>query len=288
MTPLQVALLVKGTPATLERDKRNMGYWSYQVPEFSWDCLTPGVNFQATKYDLMFVEDGAPFPDSRGLPSIFMSIDSTLDELHYRTRIDKARRADLVLLDHDSETRFPGCRKVRQWNYCVNDHIFVPSGKSIDVNFRCSSGAHKGYAGGLERDALRGYLSGLCANSGWSYVSGTTGLDLYAIDMGLSKVVVNWPRTPINRPHRIFDAMACRCCIVTAPIPKVPGDGLVLGAHYVEYRDKAELPDILRGLLGGDGWERYADAGHKLVMENHTWEIRAAQLRGIIREEFGF
>jgi len=30
------------------------------------------------------------------------------------------------------------------------------------LNFRCSAGAHKGYAGGRERDELRGYLGALC------------------------------------------------------------------------------------------------------------------------------
>lgn len=286
--PLRIALFVKGTPATLEREKRNMGYWSYPVVPFTWDIFSPGMDFNNKNYDLVFVEDGAPFPDCKGLPSIYLSIDSTLDDVHLSVRKERAVKADLVLLDHDKVERFNVSKKVLQWNYCVNDHVFKPQKeKSIGVNFRCSSGAHKGYAGGKERDEIRSYLNLVCANGGWRYVSGTTGLEPYALDMGFSKVVINWPRTVINRPHRIFDAMACKCCILTGPIPYVIGDNLSKGEHYVEFRNKEELPIFLEGLLWGDGWRSYAEAGYDLVMREHTWKIRAEQLRKIIRKEFG-
>ena len=36
MRPLKVALFVKSSPIAAERDNRNMGGWSFSVPEFTW------------------------------------------------------------------------------------------------------------------------------------------------------------------------------------------------------------------------------------------------------------
>lgn len=296
MKPLKIALVVKGTPATLKRDDRNMGYFSYAVPEFTWEHHVLNKNTSAAvfrAYDLVVVEDsssGLVTHDRHAPPVVFLSIDSTLSDMHYTQRLEHARRADLVLVDHDSPARFASaCSRVLQFPFCVNDHVFYSgtTDKTIDVNFHCASGAHKGHPGGVERDGIRGYLDGVCKDGGYRYVSGTSPLPEYAEEMRRSKVVVNWPRTPINRPHRIFDAMASGACVITGVLPPVIEDMRRVDVHYLEYENKEELPGLLHLALKVGRWKEYAEAGKDLVDKYHTWSIRARQLREIVKREFG-
>lgn len=295
--PLRVALIIKGTPATLKRDDRNMGYWSYSVPEFEWVHMAYKPNdivdvSSFHSYDFVFVEDSGMGLRliNRKKPVVFLAIDSTLSDPHYMGRLATAKQANLVLVDHDKLERFACGVPVRRWAHCVNDKVFHTDPaieRSIDVNFRCASGAHKNHAGGVERETLRGYLHGVCQVHGWSYVSGTAPLPDYAADMRRSRVVVNWPRTPINRPHRIFDAMASGAAVVTGRLPFVDGDGVEAGRHYLEFDVNSELPAVLEEALSCGLWETIASAGHEYVMKHHTWATRAKQLRQMVKEEFG-
>ena len=56
LNPLRVAVIVKNTPASFERDRRNMGMWSYPVDEFTWDFFALGKAF---RLGLQFADQGA-------------------------------------------------------------------------------------------------------------------------------------------------------------------------------------------------------------------------------------
>jgi len=284
-------MVVKPSPGTQERENRNMGWFSYAVPEFTWDHFYLGRYFNRPRgdfkeYDLIYIEDGGNWGSftGGGPPVVYMAFDSTLSEEHYRIRYEQAKRADLVLLDHDRLSRFP---KARRLSFCVNDHVYKPFPKDTDVAYHCMSGKHSGSPGGVERSELRGYLGDFCKSAGYSYRSGAMGLMEYAASMGSARIVVNWPRTLLNRPHRVFDAMACGACLVTGKLPPLPEEHRQVGVNYVEFEKKEELPVILKRLLDTGEWKPIAEAGYKLVMSEHTWQIRARELRQMLEKELG-
>lgn len=291
MRRLHVAVIVKSTANYDARECRNMGHWSYAVDEFSWDFIPLGkgkvidtVDYKARGYDLIFVEDGGSYPDFRGdaIPNVFYSIDSTLsDKHHYLPRLEQARKADLVLVDHDQLERFEPCGKpVRRFLYAVNDHLFYPREKSIDVNFQCGGGSP-------ERAAMRVKLNAICKAHGWSYRSGTAPLAEYAENMGRSKVVVVIPRTPTNRPHRLRDAQSCGASILSASLPDVSGEVLREGIDYYPLESHRSIEEWLTELVGFDGcWETQA-AHNQQVSQAHTWTARSRELRLLLSQELG-
>lgn len=111
MKPLRVAVIVKNTPAAFRRESRNMGMWSYAVPEFTWEFFSPGKTFHLNRatfkkqgYDLIFHEDGGAWGKFTGgeIPYVYYAIDSTLtEEHHYKPRYEQAKQADLTLVDHE-------------------------------------------------------------------------------------------------------------------------------------------------------------------------------------------
>ena len=273
-----------------------MGYFSYDVPEFTWEHITPGKNFnikwsdyKSHDFDLVFHED-YPYGNIVGLdiPYVFLSIDSTLSDEHYRARFEQARRADLVLVDHDNVNRFFNVNhKTIQFPYCVNDKIFYRDNRerTNDIAYHCSSSAHAGIE---ERKRIRQLLHDLSQKHNWSYRSGILEIHNYAESFRTSKIVVNQSRTPANRPHRIFDAMACGAMVVTSDLPYIQSD-LIHDAHNYEpyYHDK-DLEETIEFYLNNPvEREKIAKKGFDIIMQNHTWAIRAKQLREIINKEFG-
>lgn len=294
MSQLKIALIVKNKPGPHERERRNMGYWSYPVPEFTWDHFSPGKDFNIERFsmfkdfDVIFHEDGGNYGIWVGCnpPVAYLSIDSTLSDNHYHARLGQAKQSDLILVDHDELHRFAGVGPpVRRLGYCVNDHVFTPREKSIDVVYHCSSSSGTGAPGAQERIALRQYLNEICTRYKWTYRSGVAGLDEYAANMGAARIVINLPRTVTNRPHRILDAMAAGACVLTGPIPTVSGDDLQERIHYRTFTNNAELPEIINELLTDHSWTQCAINGHELVTARHTWAQRARELRQIMREE---
>ena len=298
MKPLRVALIIKPN-CSQPGEGRKMGYFSYAVPEFTWQSFSPGsgnVDLRPFKdFDLIYHEDGGNWGeyirDAHTPPVVYMSIDSTLSDTHYQERLKQGSMADMILVDHDKLERFKvGKKPVRRLNYCVNDHLFKPLEKTIDVNFHCASGARKGYPGGNERNELRAQLDGICKELGLSYASGVLGLPEYAEAMGHSRVVVNLPRTPINRPHRVFDAMACEAQLLTGQIPRIPEDKLT-SRELTVFDDIDQLTlsicQTIYQILKDDIVPEKAINGYDLVTNNHTWSIRAQQLRQILSEELG-
>lgn len=300
MKKLKVALICKNESNT-KRNDRAMGYFSYDVPEFEWTHLLPGKNFTINwndfkhqRFDFVFHED-YPYGAIRNLdiPYVFLSIDSTLSDAHYRARFEQARTANLVLVDHDNVNRFFNVtHKVYQFPYCVNDKVFYRTDdhKYRDIVYHCSATAHAGID---ERKRIRRLLHDLSTKHNWSYKSGVLPLDQYATSMRHAKIVVNQSRTPNNRPHRIFDAMACGAMVLTSKLPRIDSDGLFNSEQdwkHIEYLDDFDLEDSLDRALNGKPVNMLnfvADNGYNLVMQNHTWSIRARQLREIINKEFG-
>lgn len=285
---LHVALIVKNAPASFARADRNMGMFSYAVREFTWKHISPGKGvslhtrpLREQGFDLVFHEDGGAWCEYKGgaLPTVYYAIDSTLsDDNHFQPRFEQARKADLVLVDHDELERFEPCGKpVRRLSYCVNDKVFHPEPKTLDVCFHCGGSETRGY--------MRRELSEMCQARGLSYRSGAVSLQEYAADMNRAKVVVNIPRNPRNRPHRIFDAMASRAAVVTAPIPPVSGEARKAGRQYIE-ADCADIPDLARILVENNTWSIPATMGYEWV-QAHTWAARARELRQLLSVELG-
>lgn len=282
---MKVALVVKCSGSTTERDNRNMGYWSYPVPEFEWQHFQfGGKKAYATEmngFDIIFQEDSGPryFKDAK-LPIVYLDIDSTLSTDHLQARLERAAQADLILIDQDGLDKFAHLGvPVRKLNYCVNDHLMKDDDqlRTLDVSFYCG--------GNEERGKIRHMMRKYCPENNISFETGTLHPIDYAKAMARSKIVLNWPRVPTNRPHRVFDAMACGACLVTGPLPDVPGDERVQGRDYVKVETMEDIPTMVKRLLDNDEWQEIAASGKRLVAKYHTWSIRARQLKQILDEE---
>jgi glycosyltransferase involved in cell wall biosynthesis len=296
MKPLRVLLATKGNSrGRFLRDARMVGYWSYGVPEFTWDHLPVwktgepiSMKGGQKKYDLVFVEDGTwPIWKDRCLPVVYHVVDSTLSRgCHFEPRLELAKQCDLVLIEHDRLERFAEAgRPVRRWAYCVNDDLFKDYGleKAVDVCSHFNSGG--GHDGG--RKELGRDLGKWCKEKGYVYRGGCVGGREYAKSFNAAKISANWPRWPENRPHRVLDVMACRSCLLTGPIPDVSGEEREEGRDYVEVPTVADFYPRADELLRSGRWKEIADNGYELVQERHTWAVRAGELRQILSEELG-
>jgi hypothetical protein len=282
MKQLRVAYIIKASPSTAFRDNRNMGYFSYPVPEFEWQHFYSDES-AVNDFDLVIQEDGGPDQCTNvKKPFIFLSIDDTLSDAHLQTRLTRAKTADVILVDHSKLKLFEELGKpVYRFNYCVNDWIMKDYGlpKDVDVSFHCGRNE--------ERIKLRQLLHEYCQANNRIYRSNTMGIEDYAQAMNRSKIVVNWPRTRINRPHRVFDSMACKACLVTGRLPDVSFDNRVSGYHYVECDSFEDIYNSIGELIQSGKWQQIAQNGYDLVHSEHRWSVRAKQLREIIYREFG-
>jgi hypothetical protein len=260
---------------------QNMGMFSYSVDEFVWDYATPDkgsvLHVDDSKYDFIFHEDGGRWCDyDTKLPVIYYSIDSTLSyEHHFLPRLIQARKADLVLVDHDSLDRFSGCKKVMRFGYCANDKLFYKQGSLIDVNFHCGSSP--------ERKILREQLNNLCQDYGYSYVSGVVDIDTYAQRMNNSKLVINWPRNKHNRSHRIVDGIVSGACVITGAHPLV--DNLLPNIHMEIADSLEELLELVKVMLSG-GLYKLTTSNTEPIRHQYTWQYRAKELRELLQCEF--
>jgi len=299
MQPLKVALIIKNSAAPKQRDARNMGYFSYAVPEFEWThfwfAKNTAVDLNTFRdFDLVYHEDttnGVKYHSPGVVPLVFMDIDSTLSERHLHRRRLIAYQADLILVDHAPLNDFSeGRGKVRRLGYCVNDLVFkdYAQNKEVDLSFHCSIGGSKNHPGAKERASIRASLDTYALSKALRYRSGVLGLGDYAQAFNASRVCVNWPRTRTNRPHRVLDVMAARSCLLTGKIPTVDGDGVEDGKHYIGFTDEREMLEKLDWLFEDDTrWQAVTDAGYQHVMNAHTWRHCATRLRKILNEELG-
>jgi len=294
MRPLRVLLACRDNPRS--REARMIGHWSYPVPEFEWDILPVPrwFNLDMTQYegayDLVFHEDtkawGLFNRDPEQLPVVYIARDSTLSDDHYEQRVKQIGRGvvQLVLVDWDRLDRFTGLGPpVRRLSHCVNDRLFrdYGEGKTVDVAF------HMAVKGNPERAVMREAVRELCQRRGWVFDAGVVGGEDYARSFSHSKVTLNMERTPTTRAHRLFDAMACRTCVLTTPEPDVSGEERQAGVHYVEWDGTDDLLRTLTVLLDSGAWEPIAEAGYELARRRHTWAVRARELRAILTETLG-
>jgi glycosyltransferase involved in cell wall biosynthesis len=292
MRPLRVALVHRDSDRCT--DKRMVGIWSYDVPEFSTAHFAVKRGFVldradfAGDFDLIFYEDGklhGRFVGPTAIPVVYYVVDSTLSGEHYEKRREQAAQADLVVVDHDELGRFrwPGGPPVRRLSHCVNDRLFRDYGeeRTVDVSFHCRT------KGSTERAKLAEWLAVLCGRSGYRYRTGTLYDEDYPRGFNRSRLTVNLTRTPGNRPHRIFDAMACRTCVVTNRLRDVSDEVRRAGMDYVEYADRDGLAAAIAELLHNDAWRDVAERGYQLVQEHHTWAVRARELRRLLQAELG-
>ena len=292
---MHIAVIVKGEVA-IKRNDRPMGYFSYSVKEdagFTWAFIAPGKRFvidtkklRAEGFDLIIHEDfGTPgtYVGDK-IPMVYLDIDSTLSDYHYQTRRSIAAQAALILVDQAPLDAFScvGTQQVYRFNYCVNDRAFTPGvpqeQRDLDVVL------HQVKGDSWTRQLLRFAAPEACKGLGVSFLGGVVGMPQYAQDFGRAKVVLNWPRATTNRPHRVFDAMACGAAVLTGPLPDVSEDDRRPGEHYRVYQDWAGLTRQLHSLVLDGEWREVAAAGQRLVLERHTWAIRARQLRAILQE----
>jgi hypothetical protein len=293
MKPLHVAVLTKATsPNRFDRINRSWGLWTYDVPEFTWEIMPTWKweeydteRLKAGGFDLAFLEDGAWAKfEGDAIPTAFYIVDSTVSEDHYRQRLNQCPHVDLLLLDHDRPERFEMGIPVRQLSHCVNDTIFKDYGqKQVDI------ASHMNTGGVCEqgRKELGRVLREWCKERGYSYRGGTLGTEHYARSLSEARIAVNWPRNPNNRSHRVLDGMACRSCLVTGPVPDVPGEIRVSGRDYVQAADFEEFFYQVSDLLDNKRWREIADNGYECIQKHHTWRVRAGQLRQILNEEIG-
>src|SRR5690606_12639874 len=98
------------------------------------------------------------------------------------------------------------------------------------------------------------------------------------------RVVINLPQTPMNRPHRVLDAMASGAALLTGVLPEVSGEDLQEGWHYEHFKDDEECRWALDWLLSGN-WSETANLGYREVMERHTWAARSRQLIDLLQSK---
>ena len=290
MRTLSVALVHRNSPRLL--GQRMIGAWSYPVAEFDWAHYAVGREFTlnkndlAKRHDIIIYEDGkveGRFVGGANIPLCYVVVDSTLSQSHYKIRLSQAAQADLILIDHDRLSKFRILGKpVHRFSHCVNDRLFrdYELDKIIDVGFYCR---FKGYR---PRQRLHERLADFCASRGYRYDAGTKIGEEYARAFNRTKISVNLSRTADNRPHRIFDAMACKTCVLTSCLPSVSGEYRTEGVHYWEYRDIEELFVAIDNLLDSGWWYDIAEAGYDLIQEYHTWTVRAKELRQTLAEVF--
>ena len=291
MKPLRVALVHRDNPRAMEH--RSVGWWAYPVPEFVWTHVPVSNGFVldvrdlARKHDLVVWEDHRAYgtlTNRDALPIAYVIVDSTAGQAQFDMRYEYARQADLLLVDHDQPGRFSGLgKRARRLGYCVNDQFYRDYGeeKTVDVCFHF----HPSPDGARTR--LHEWLDGFCKQRGYVYAGGKRSGEEYPRGFNRAKVSVNLCQTPTNRPHRVFDSMACRTCLLTSKLPYVSGEEDVReGVHYADFTDTEDCGRRIVALLELGAWQGMADAAHELVMRRYTWTALAGRLRQTLLDEF--
>jgi hypothetical protein len=269
-----------------------VGFWAYDVPEFKVTHYGTAKEFTwhrskfAGAHDIIIREDYKCYGEIVGdadIPLCYYAVDSPASEDHYQRRCRVANGSDLILVEQDRLERFAHLgAEVRRFGYCVNDRFFRDYGlpKTTDVGMY--------YMPTPGREKLNEWLTGFCGKRGYVYRKGKRiPGDSYPRAFNKSKISVNLSFNENCRPHRVFDAMACRSCLVTNPLPDVSGEAREVGFHYLEFEDHDHLGRVIDDLLTTGLWKEISDAAYDLVMERHTWKTRAGELRETLYEVFG-
>lgn len=283
MNPIRVLLVHRDSDVY----RHLTGWWSYPVDEFQWTALKVTrnnfiVDMQTIEPqpDLVVLDDWI-WGEFKNLktPLAYVIVDSARSAAQFERNRIQARFADLILSDSDDLWRFKAWGKpARRFAYAVNEQLFMPRDKVYDVAFLCWPTD--------DRRIVQEWCDDICKRHNWRFLTGKYEWQLYAQALSSAKVIVHRSYVKAARSWRVFDVMACRGCLLSSPLPDVSGDGLIAGEHYRTYNNAASLESELIYLLNDGRWEQIGAAGYRHVMENHTWRIRAAQLRETLREVF--
>lgn len=273
--------------------QRAVGFWAYNVPEFEVTHYGTRKEFTwhrsqfAGVHDIIIREDYKCYGEiinDADVPLCYYSVDSPASQDHYERRCRVAQGSDLILVEQDRLERFAHLgSEVRRFGYCVNDKFFRDYGlpKTTDVGMYFIMRPP-------ERVRLNDWLTKFCGKRGYIYRSGKRiPDDSYPRAFNETKININLGANEHCRPHRVFDAMACRSCLVTNPLPAVSGEVREANSHYLEFEDHNHLGRIIDNLLASGRWKDIANASYDLVMKHHTWQTRAGELRQTFNEVFG-
>ena len=290
MKPLRIALIHADNP---HQYTRAVGFWSYEVPEFEVHHCGTKRDFtmrrsQFEGYDIILREDHACYGEiinDADIPLCYYVVDTPAMIEKYRLRCKVAVGCDLILVEQDRLERFEHLgAEVRRFGYCINDRLYYDYGmeKSIDIiNYYIRRDQ--------PRNELNLWLLKFCRERGYSYQSGKRLRMDYPHGMNQARITINLSYNENCRPHRIFDAMGTRSCVVTSTLPDVSGEYRKAGLHYEEFGfiDWAGLAETIEHLLESGRWETIANDAHEMVMKHHTWSVRAKELRETFNEVFG-
>jgi len=283
MRPLRVALIHRNSPRVMET--RMVGWWSYAVPEFVVTHYVVGRGFRLDRDELAKAHDMAVYEDAKifgtfsgkaEIPIFYHAVDSTALEGHYQHRLSEGSKCDVILVDHDKLERFEiSGRPVFRFGYCINDHLFYDYEleKTVDVSFHCNAKDCP------ERVNVMLFLADFCKERNYVFVAGQRDWIEYAKAFNRSKITVNVSVAPPNRPHRVFDAMGSKTCLITNHLCEVSGEERKAGIHYLEYSTPKNLANIIDEILSTGLWKQIGEQAYRLVHEKHTWQVRAGQLR---------
>jgi hypothetical protein len=302
------------------RWERVDGQFAYPVEEFTWEHQAVPKKFRmdltamAGAFDLVWWDEGKhgfarsmfcpPRGDARPVPVVYYALYPTLDEWTYGDRVERAQmNADAVAVEHDDLRRWADVgMPAFRCAYSVNEEYYRPAEKTVDVGHYCI------WSHSWERAALDEWLEGYCRRRGWTFASNRgneMGRD-YADALARTRVVVHMNRTPLTRPPRIFDAAACGAALLANPMPAVSGEEWEEGYHYAAFRapvcaeykaERREMEPLTDGecedvaaklewLMAGN-WEAVAGQAQQYVLTEHTWRVRAGQLRAALGEALG-
>ena len=245
-----------------------------------------------------------PARGKRPVPVVCHFMYTTLASHIRNSRIRRAQRnADLVLLDYDDPAKFADAGlPVERCAYSVNERLYRDRGlkREVDVGFYCV------WRMAPERRALHGWLTDFCKKKGYVYRGSHRFVKGYPELLAGAKVIVHLNRTPTTRPARIFDVAASRTALLSNPMPEVSGERWKPWKHYVPFekptghyvekrrsaappytdKDCAEIIKGLEWLLDEGHWGEVAQRAHEYVLANHTWAVRARQLRATFLDIF--
>jgi hypothetical protein len=268
-----------------DETRRKIGWFSYPVPDLEWtfypveDDLPVNKNKLADKgHDVIFWEDWVwnTWVGDASIPIYAAIVDSNTSPRRRKRYVERAKLADVLLIDQDKLTPFGKTgKKAFRWQYAVNEFVFAPRQKTVDVGYHVARTP--------ARAALGPVIKQHCAMMQHSLtMGGGKTIDQYANLIGSARIVVHKATHEQCRSHRFFDALASGSCLLTERVWTVNEDQFHPGSHYAEWSDPDHLQKQITDLLQSGQWSQIAEAGRAHVIRLHTWRTRAEQLHKII------
>lgn len=269
-----------------EETRRKQGWFSYPVSDLDWtfypveDGETVNKDVLARNgHDVIFWEDWVwnDWTGKSHIPIYAAIVDSNTSAKRRNRYLARAIKADVLLIDQDKLTPFGSKvgKPVFRWQYAVNEHVFAPHPKTVDVAY------HVAYTD--KRAVYDGVIRSHCRLMNYSLTRGNgLTIDQLAARYGAARIVVHKSTMEQCRSHRFFDALASGACLLTDRVWSVAEDRFQPGVHFAEWQSEGDLQTQITDLLDSGRWKQIAETGRAFVLRFHTWQTRAEQLKGII------